>query len=38
MAIEDLRQLNLFADVRDELLTAERLADLLLHEFRAVVA
>jgi excisionase family DNA binding protein len=29
MAIEDLRQLNLFADVRDESLTAERLAVLL---------
>ncbi len=29
MAIEDLRQLNLFADVRDELLTAEQLAGLL---------
>jgi excisionase family DNA binding protein len=29
MAIEDLRQLNLFADVRDELLTADQLASLL---------
>lgn len=29
MATDDLRQLNLFADVRDELLTAEQLAGLL---------
>lgn len=29
MAIDDMRQLNLFADVRDELLTTEQLAGLL---------